>query len=88
MNFVLWIVEHFVSVLQVFSAFNQAEKERAKLSDLLTKSQDKAFKRISELREQSELERRTKQQLETSYQSDLETKNSEISTLQAQVNMS
>ena len=88
MNFVLWIVEHFVSVLQVFSAFNQAEKERAKLSDLLTKSQDKAFKRISELREQSELERRTKQQLETSYQSDLETKNSERSTLQAQVNMS
>lgn len=72
-------------VLQVFTAFNQAESERAKLSELLTQSQDKSFRRISELKEQSELERKSKQHLETSLQSTLEEKDTEISTLKTKV---
>ncbi|KAF6034387.1 GOLGA4 [Bugula neritina] len=71
---------------QVFTAFNQAESERAKLSELLTQSQDKSFRRISELKEQSELERKSKQHLETSLQSTLEEKDTEISTLKTKIN--
>ncbi|KAF6029531.1 GOLGA4 [Bugula neritina] len=72
--------------MQVFTAFNQAESERAKLSELLTQSQDKSFRRISELKEQSELERKSKQHLETSLQSTLEEKDTEISTLKTKIN--
>ena len=65
----------------MFAAFNTAEKERSKLSDLLTQSQDKALRRISELKEQNELNKKSKIDLETS----LTQKDEEISKLQTQV---
>ena len=65
----------------MFAAFNTAEKERSKLSDLLTQSQDKAFRRISELKEQNELNKKSKIDLKAS----LTQKDEEISKLQTQV---
>lgn len=69
----------------MFAAFNQAEKQRAKLSELLTQSQDKAFRQIAELKEQTALDRKNKHHLETSFQSSIEEKENEISVLKTQV---
>ena len=70
----------------MFTAFNEAERERSKLSEALTKSQDKAIRRISELREQSELDRLNKADLTNNFQTSIEEKDSEIEALKTQVN--
>lgn len=62
-----------------------AEKERSKLTELLTQTQDKAFRRISELKEQNEMMKQSKVDLESSFQTNLVEKDSEISKLQSQV---
>lgn len=51
----------------------------------LTDSQDKAFRRISELKEQSELDKMAKQHVEDNYMMIMEEKNEQIKVLKTQV---
>ena len=57
------------------------------LQNTLTTSQDKAFRRISELKEQSQLDQLAKQHLEENYQLILEEKDELVKVLQTQVSL-
>ncbi|KAK8753460.1 hypothetical protein OTU49_004569, partial [Cherax quadricarinatus] len=62
-------------------AYKEKEKESEKLRDVLTKTQDKALRKVSELREQCSLEQQAKAHLEQELRSDLEEKDHKITAL-------
>ncbi|ELU00515.1 hypothetical protein CAPTEDRAFT_136787 [Capitella teleta] len=70
---------------QVMFAYKDVERERDKLKKTLTDSQDKAFRRISELKEQTELDRLAKQHVEDNYQLMLQEKDELLKVLNTQV---
>lgn len=60
--------------------------EREKLKSTLTQSQDRAFRRMSELREQLQLDQIAKRDLEDNYRLLLDERNEYVKVLQTQVN--
>lgn len=62
-------------------AFNKAERERAKLNDLLVKTQDRAADRISAVKSELETQRKLKEEAEANFTQ----RTAEISQLQSQV---
>ncbi|XP_069949061.1 golgin subfamily A member 4 isoform X2 [Cherax quadricarinatus] len=66
-------------------AYKEKEKESEKLRDVLTKTQDKALRKVSELREQCSLEQQAKAHLEQELRSDLEEKDHKITALLTKV---
>lgn len=72
---------------QVVKAYREIEKERDKLRDTMTKSQDKAFRRISELKEQIQLDQLAKVDLEQNYVLMLEEKEELIKVLRTQISL-
>nr|XP_045582291.1 golgin subfamily A member 4-like isoform X1 [Procambarus clarkii] len=66
-------------------AYKDKEKESEKLRDVLTKTQDKALRKVSELKEQCALEQQAKAHLEQELRSDLEEKDHKITALQTKV---
>ncbi|XP_042206402.1 golgin subfamily A member 4-like [Homarus americanus] len=66
-------------------AYKDKERESDKLRDVLTKTQDKALRKVSELKEQCTLEQQAKAHLEQELRSDLEEKDHKITALQTKV---
>ncbi|XP_032511543.2 golgin subfamily A member 4-like [Danaus plexippus] len=62
------------------------ERENAKARNVLVETQDKALRRISELREQCSLEQSAKAHLEKALRIEIEEKNMKIDTLNTQLN--
>lgn len=62
-------------------AYKDKEKESDKLRDVLAKTQDKALRKVSELKEQCSLEQQAKAHLEQELRSDLEEKDHKIAAL-------
>ncbi len=69
----------------MLNAYKEVERERDKLKTNLTQSQDKAFRRISELKEQTQLDQLSKQHLEENYTFMLDEKDEHIKVMQMQV---
>ncbi|XP_069354377.1 golgin subfamily A member 4-like isoform X1 [Maniola hyperantus] len=63
------------------------ERENAKAKNVLVETQDKALRRISELREQCSLEQSAKAHLEKALQIDIEEKNMKIETLNTKLSL-
>ncbi|CAL4086312.1 unnamed protein product, partial [Meganyctiphanes norvegica] len=66
-------------------AYKEKEKESEKLRDVLTKTQDKALRKVSDLREQCSLEQQAKAHLEQELRNDLEERDHKISALNTKV---
>ena len=69
----------------VASAYGQLENENEKVKNVMQQTQDKALRRISELKEQCQLEQKAKRHLEEELRSDLEEKEHIIKALQTKV---
>ncbi|KAG1680042.1 Golgin subfamily A member 4 [Nymphon striatum] len=69
---------------EVVKAYKDLHYENNKIKQVLSESQDKALRRISELREQSQLEQKAKVHLEENLNVSLEEKDQLISVLQTQ----
>merc|ERR1712029_1176597 len=66
-------------------AFQDLERENGKIKGVMQQTQDKALRRISELREQCQLEQKAKRHLEEELRSELEEKDHIIKALQTKV---
>ncbi|KAM3966481.1 uncharacterized protein ACR2FA_012022 [Aphomia sociella] len=67
--------------------YKQLERENAKAKSVLVETQDKALRRISELREQCALEQSAKAHLEKALRVDIEEKNMKIDALNTKVSL-
>ncbi|KAG1680041.1 Golgin subfamily A member 4 [Nymphon striatum] len=72
---------------EVVKAYKDLHYENNKIKQVLSESQDKALRRISELREQSQLEQKAKVHLEENLNVSLEEKDQLISVLQTQIKL-
>ncbi|KAF7233486.1 hypothetical protein EG68_05910 [Paragonimus skrjabini miyazakii] len=72
---------------QVTEKCKQLEKERDQLQELLDSSQTRAFRRIDELREQVDLDKKAKQDVEVNYNLMLNEKDEFIQVLRLQVSL-
>ncbi|XP_022792053.1 golgin subfamily A member 4-like [Stylophora pistillata] len=72
---------------EVVEAYKNLQKENEKLQNNLTQSQDKALRRISEMKETVELEKQAKMHLEETLQLSLDEKEDIIKALQTQVQL-
>ena len=70
---------------QLVTHYKDIISERGKLKTTLTQSQDKAFRRMSELREELKVDKKIKKDLEENYCLMLEEKNEYVKVLQMQV---
>ncbi|KAF7494600.1 Golgin subfamily A member 4 [Sarcoptes scabiei] len=70
---------------EVIKAYRETVKEKDKLKDILTDSQDKAIKRMNELKEQCNLEQEAKRHLEANLRVMIEEKEEQIKILQKQL---
>ena len=68
-------------------AFQDLERENGKIKSVMQQTQDKALRRISELKEQCQLEQKAKRHLEEELRSDLEEKHHVIEALQTKVSL-
>ncbi|XP_074659132.1 uncharacterized protein LOC141911926 isoform X2 [Tubulanus polymorphus] len=68
-------------------AYKDMDHDREKLKTALAMSQDKQFRRISELKEQTQLDQLAKQDLENNYRLMLEEKDELVRVLQTQVKL-
>ena len=68
-------------------AFQDLERENGKIKGVMQQTQDKALRRISELKEQCQLEQKAKRHLEEELRSDLEEKQHVIEALQTKVSL-
>jgi len=68
-------------------AFQDLERENGKVKGVMQQTQDKALRRISELKEQCQLEQKAKRHLEEELRSDLEEKHHVIEALQTKVSL-
>lgn len=71
----------------VVRAYREQVNEKDKIKTILTESQDKALRRISELREQSQLDQKAKVHLEESFRVTLEEKDELLKVLQTQIRL-
>lgn len=68
--------------------YREMERVKNKLEALLVETQDKALRRISDLKEQCQLEQQAKAHLEDALRNDIEEKDHIINTLNTKVNYS
>ncbi|XP_029850722.2 golgin subfamily A member 4 isoform X3 [Ixodes scapularis] len=72
---------------EVVKAYRALDSEKEKIKKILTESQDKALRRIGELREQAQLEQQAKAHLEENLRCILEEKEEMIKVLETKVNL-
>ena len=86
LNLHVYICSKVQSVcLQLVTHYKDMLAEREKLKTTLTQSQDRAFRRMSELREQIQLDQLAKKDLEDNYRLMLEERDEFTKVLQMQV---
>ena len=71
----------------VVRAYQDLERENGKIKTVMQQTQDKALRRISELKEQCTLEQKAKRHLEEELRSDIEEKQHVIEALQTKVTL-
>ncbi|XP_010146185.1 PREDICTED: golgin subfamily A member 4-like, partial [Eurypyga helias] len=72
---------------ELVSGYQVIRREKKKLQDILSQSQDKALRRIGELREELQMDQQAKKQLQEEFDASLEEKDQLISVLQTQVSL-
>ena len=71
----------------VVRAYQDLERENGKIKTVMQQTQDKALRRISELKEQCTLEQKAKRHLEEELRGDIEEKQHVIEALQTKVTL-
>uniref|UniRef100_A0A8P0PHI7 Golgin A4 n=1 Tax=Canis lupus familiaris TaxID=9615 RepID=A0A8P0PHI7_CANLF len=69
------------------TAYQTLQREKKKLQGILSQSQDKALRRIGELREELQMDQQAKKHLQEEFDASLEEKDQHISVLQTQVSL-
>ncbi|XP_067417466.1 golgin subfamily A member 4-like, partial [Emydura macquarii macquarii] len=69
---------------ELVAAYQTVQKEKKKLQGILSQSQDKALRRIGELREELQMDQQAKKHLQEEFDASLEEKDQFISVLQTQ----
>ncbi|XP_006161129.1 golgin subfamily A member 4 isoform X3 [Tupaia chinensis] len=72
---------------ELVTAFQTLQREKKKLQGILSQSQDKALRRIGELREELQMDQQAKKHLQEEFDASLEEKDQYISVLQTQVSL-
>ncbi|XP_069898513.1 golgin subfamily A member 4 isoform X2 [Dipodomys merriami] len=72
---------------ELVSAYQTLQREKKKLQGILSQSQDKALRRIGELREELQMDQQAKKHLQEEFDASLEEKDQYISVLQTQVSL-
>ncbi|XP_074055159.1 golgin subfamily A member 4 isoform X2 [Macrotis lagotis] len=72
---------------ELVTAYQTIQREKKKLQGLLSQSQDKALRRIGELREELQMDQQAKKHLQEEFDASLEEKDQYISVLQTQVSL-
>ncbi|XP_052042977.1 golgin subfamily A member 4 isoform X3 [Apodemus sylvaticus] len=72
---------------ELVTAFQTLQREKRKLQGILSQSQDKSLRRISELREELQMDQQAKKHLQDEFDACLEEKDQYISVLQTQVSL-
>ncbi|XP_068057383.1 golgin subfamily A member 4 isoform X4 [Anomalospiza imberbis] len=72
---------------ELVSAYQVIQREKKKLQSILSQSQDKALRRIGELREELQMDQQAKKHLQEEFDASLEEKDQLISVLQTQVSL-
>lgn len=72
---------------ELVTAYQILQKEKKKLQGILSQSQDKALRRIAELREELQMDQQAKKHLQEEFDASLEEKDQYISVLQTQVSL-
>ncbi|XP_009699745.1 PREDICTED: golgin subfamily A member 4-like, partial [Cariama cristata] len=70
---------------ELVAAYQVLQREKKKLENVLSQSQDKALRRIGELREELQMDQQAKKHLQEEFNASLEEKDQLISVLQTQV---
>ncbi|CAL1292393.1 unnamed protein product [Larinioides sclopetarius] len=73
--------------VEVVKNYKELREEKLKIENTLIEQQDKALRRIAELREQCQLEQKAKAHLEANLRLMLEEKDSRITVLETQINL-
>merc|ERR1712156_330799 len=71
----------------VANAYKSLENENQKVKNVMQQTQDKALRRVSELKEQCSLEQKAKRHLEEELRADIEEKQHVIEALQTKVSL-
>ncbi|CAH6777529.1 Golga4 [Phodopus roborovskii] len=72
---------------ELVTAYQTLQREKKKLQGILSQSQDKSLRRISELREELQMDQQAKRHLQEEFDACLEEKDQYISVLQTQVSL-
>ncbi|XP_043832279.1 golgin subfamily A member 4 isoform X2 [Dromiciops gliroides] len=72
---------------ELVTSYQTVQREKKKLQGLLSQSQDKALRRIGELREELQMDQQAKKHLQEEFDASLEEKDQYISVLQTQVSL-
>ncbi|KAM6169654.1 golgin subfamily A member 4 isoform 2-T2 [Rhynchocyon petersi] len=72
---------------ELVTAYQTLQREKKKLQGILSQSQDKALRRIGELREELQMDQQAKRHLQEEFDASLEEKDQYISVLQTQVSL-
>ncbi|XP_069586423.1 golgin subfamily A member 4 isoform X1 [Ranitomeya imitator] len=72
---------------ELVTAYRTAQRDKEKLQSILSQSQDKALRRIGELREELQMDQQAKKHLQEEFDASLEEKDQLISVLQTQVTL-
>ncbi|XP_008059458.1 golgin subfamily A member 4 isoform X2 [Carlito syrichta] len=72
---------------ELVAAYQTLQREKKKLQGILSQSQDKALRRIGELREELQMDQQAKKHLQEEFDASLEEKDQYISVLQTQVSL-
>ncbi|XP_059246557.1 golgin subfamily A member 4 isoform X4 [Mustela nigripes] len=72
---------------ELVTAYQTLQREKKKLQGILSQSQDKALRRIGELREELQMDQQAKKHLQEEFDASLEEKDQHISVLQTQVSL-
>ncbi|KAH1177338.1 hypothetical protein KIL84_011040 [Mauremys mutica] len=72
---------------ELVTAYQTVQREKKKLQGILSQSQDKALRRIGELREELQMDQQAKKHLQEEFDASLEEKDQLISVLQTQVSL-
>ncbi|CAN2389632.1 Golgi to plasma membrane protein transport, partial [Pristimantis euphronides] len=72
---------------ELVTAYRTVQRDKEKLQSILSQSQDKALRRIGELREELQMDQQAKKHLQEEFDASLEEKDQLISVLQTQVTL-
>ncbi|XP_041422059.1 golgin subfamily A member 4 isoform X2 [Xenopus laevis] len=72
---------------ELVTAYRTQQRDKEKLQSILSQSQDKALRRIGELREELQMDQQAKKHLQEEFDASLEEKDQHISVLQTQVSL-